>query len=87
MIRLSRAPEVLFRNVVDRVVLLGPRSRVPVVLSPTGAAVWRELESPTNRDALVDALAERFDSDPAAILRDVIPFLQELSESGAVVVS
>lgn len=55
-------------------------------LDGTGRIIWQAIDGTRARDEIVALLAERFDSDPAALAGDVDRFLAELVDAGLVAV-
>jgi hypothetical protein len=53
-------------------------------LAGSGAAVWHLIDGTRDRAALLAALSDEFDGDPAEIAGDVDQLLRELVESGLV---
>ena len=83
----GRAEQADSLEVGDRLVIYNSATRTSLVLNPTGAVVWRLLESPHNADGLAQALAARFpDVDRQSIEADIAKHLAELVEHGVVVV-
>lgn len=65
--------------------LIGPAGTHIVELNPTGTVVWDALAVDRDVDRVVDVVAETFSAKSAAreqIHRDVVAFLEELSQLG-----
>lgn len=76
------APDVLFQEVNDELVLLDIDSERYFGLNHTGARVWELAEQGEGRDRIVEKLSEEFDADPEVLKRDVLMILDQLLESG-----
>ena len=84
---LSRSPDVLFRRVLDGVVVRAPKMTESLHLSMVGYLVWVLLaESITVRD-LVSSLADFNEIPPQTIRDDITPLLKDLHVAGALSVA
>jgi len=79
-----RRDDVLWRRSLDAVIVFPVGAEEPVTLPGTGAAVWDLLEEPASLAALVAALADAYDEDPAVVGHDVSTLLGELESLGAI---
>ena len=79
-----RAEEVLWREVVDGVLLLAPGEQEPVVLSGSGVLVWERLAEPATGKVLAAWLADAYGQPPDTILEDLLPALADLEDRGLV---
>ena len=84
MIELRSGARVLQRTVDGTHVLYEPVSDAVVVLDAIGSLVWDLVDESGSVDAIVDALAARFDQPHEVIAGDVGALLQELAEAGFV---
>lgn len=66
------------------VVLLGPEAEDYFGLDPIAADVWSRLARPVTFAALVAALADDYDAEPARIAADVAPMIDALVAGGLV---
>lgn len=83
--RYRRNPDVVFHDVDDRVMMMNPARAEFVTLTPTGAEVWRALETPGSCEELVERIRSEYpDADPALMRTDIEKFLGKLEASGAV---
>ena len=69
-------------DVDDEIVLMRLDNGEFFSFAGTAAAAWRLIDGTRDRSALVAALSERFDGDPADIAADVDQFLAELHQMG-----
>lgn len=78
------AKNVRFREEKFGGVLFETRSEKVYTLTPTAAAVLREISSGRAAGEIAASLAARFDGPPDAIERDVGAFIAELRDKGLV---
>jgi hypothetical protein len=81
---LQRREGVLSAAVDDEIVLLSPALAQYVALCPIGRRVWELLETPQSPAALAARLTTEFAASEAAILADVLSFLEELGRDGLI---
>jgi hypothetical protein len=74
---------VLWRRVLDDVVLLPPAQPEPFALAG-GATLWELLGQPCALADLVEATCERTGADPATVERGLGAMLADLEDRGAV---
>lgn len=79
-----RHPAALWRRSADQVIVLPVQGDDPVVLSPTGAAIWDALGDPRTVDELTAVLKATFDGERQQIRADLVPFLEQLERQGMV---
>jgi hypothetical protein len=77
--------DVIFRDLGGEAVLLDLASGRYFGLNPVGTRIWTLLAEGATVDAVVAALTQEFDGDPAAIARDVDELVAELAARGLVV--
>ena len=82
--RWRRAPEVLWRNVLDGVVALAPSTEEPVVLGGVSALLWQGLRSPSDLDDLIDGLRRCGIEVPEDAPSVVVGALEDLEQHGLV---
>jgi pyrroloquinoline quinone biosynthesis protein D len=73
-------------DVDDEIVLMRLDNGEFFSLAGTAAATWRLIDGKRDRAALMAALSETFDGDPAAMAADVDAFLATLREMGLIAV-
>lgn len=73
-----RSPHVLWRGSASRIVLLGPGSQNPLVMTGAGAALWEVLEQPVTLDGAATHLAGRYEVSEEKVAGDIRPLLDEL---------
>lgn len=82
----QRSAEVDTSTVGERVILFERASKRAIVLNPTGAQVWRLLETPRSLAQMSAALQEQFpDVAASQIGGDVELYLRELLDQNLVV--
>jgi hypothetical protein len=74
---LSRHPEVCAAELDGDVCLFHPDTAQYLNLNPTASAIWRLLEHPQSRDALVAALLASHDVEEAQCRQETDAFLGE----------
>jgi hypothetical protein len=80
--RFVQAPTTLSRRVGDEVLLTRVGWDGVDQLSPTAAAVWTLLDSPSNVPDLADRVSQRYSLDPRVLEQDIGTLLQELVTRG-----
>jgi hypothetical protein len=81
---LRRNPAVLWRKVLDGVLLLAPGQHEPVHITTPGDLLWDGLASPATPAELAHRLAERHDAPEHVIRTDIEGVLLVLIEIGAI---
>lgn len=82
-IRRSEGIEV--RSIDDEILVIDEVAGVIFNLNPTGAAVWKLLESPTSCEQIVAVLTTAFpEISEQQIVKDVQVILKQLEEKGLV---
>lgn len=79
-----RSPGALYRSYADEVMLASVDREGFDLLSGTGDAVWRLLETPQTLDGLTESLSRAYGADPTVIAGDVARLLDELVARGFV---
>jgi hypothetical protein len=79
-----RAPGVLWRNALDRAVVLPPDAAEPLVLNAPGAALWALLEEPYELEDAATTLATAAGVDVNRVANDIATLLRDLNDAGAV---
>jgi hypothetical protein len=80
-----RDEAVLWRRVVDGVLLLPPESDELMLLTGSGGEIWHALERPLSTTELAGVLADRYDVTEEQLLSQVLPpTLDELERRRAV---
>lgn len=75
-----RRADVIETDLEDELVLLDPETQEMYSLNPTGRALWRALPAEGTHE-LVRALTDEFEVDPATAERDVIAWIDTLSQA------
>lgn len=84
IVRYVRAPDVLWRRLIDEVIVLPPSRDVPLRLQGTGVPLWDLLEHERSLDELAEILAAHHRAAAEVVHADLTPVLEELVETGAV---
>lgn len=78
-----RNPETAFRSVgEDGGLVVLPGQAEVKVLNPAGIKIYSMLDGEHSADQIAEALTEEFDVSREEALRDVLAFVQELSDHG-----
>jgi coenzyme PQQ synthesis protein D (PqqD) len=76
--------DLLCAPVDDEVVLFDAKRGNYLALDPTGRRIWELLAEPRRVETLITLLAREYDGAPDTIAGDVVAFLEELEQQGAV---
>ena len=55
-----------------------------ITTTKTGAVIWQELEKGCDREALIQAVLDRFEVDRDTVVKDTDAFLQQLEKAGLI---
>ncbi len=80
----KRRESWLTAKVGEEVVMMSADSGVYIGLNEIGARVWDLIETPRDLDQLCTALAEEFETTPAACRPEVEAFLEDLEKRGVI---
>ena len=75
-------PEVVFKRLEDRMVLVHLTTNRIFELNSTGARVWELLQDGITGDALIDRLNAEFEVDSETLRREVETLLSDLIAAG-----
>ena len=73
-------PDVLFRRLEDRIVLVQMDTNEVFELNRTGARIWELLEEGAGEEQLLETLADEFEVDDDELRREVDTLLAELAD-------
>lgn len=81
-----RAPDVLWRQLADGVIVLSPGDTddQPTFVQASGAIMWELLATRTTVPDMVSILADIYDVNPSVVRADLEPVLLALEGRGAV---
>ena len=82
-----RADDIKYRKIGDEGIAVRQRAGEVVVLNEIGHLVLELLDGARLVHQMVDAIAERYDSDVDTIRRDLYLYLEELLEASIIVES
>ena len=74
--------EVAGENVVIAVGEAATKFRGMIRLNPTGAFLWKLLESDTTEEAMVAAMLESYDTDGETAKKDISAFVESIRGAG-----
>jgi len=77
-----RKKDLEWRDIDDEIVALDTQGSVYLAVHGAGAFLWRRLADSSTREALVQALVETYEIEPARAGDDVDDFLATLNERG-----
>ena len=84
--RITVAPEVMFRNVGDESVLLHLKSETYLGLDPVGTRMWTVLTTSDSIQTAYETLLGEFDVDAQQLRRDLEDLVAKLLENDLVLV-
>jgi hypothetical protein len=76
------APDIVWRMLDEKAVLVSPREGEVRVLNQVGTAIWQLLVEEMNLAAIEQYLTGNFDVAQARAHDDLLMFIEELSERG-----
>jgi len=84
-----RNPDFIFRKVVEETILVPVYQNVAdmeaiYTLNELGAFIWGHMAEPVDKSALEKAILNAFDVDHKTVHEDLVIFLDELKEIGAI---
>ncbi len=77
-------PDVVFKRLDDRMVLVHLGTNQIFELNDTGARVWELLQEGITGDALLDRLAAEFDVDSKTLQDEINALLSDLHNEGLI---
>ena len=77
-------PDVVFKRLEDRMVLVHLTTSQIFELNHTGARVWELLQEGVSGDTLLDRLKAEFEIDPATLRTEIESLLSELTSEGLI---
>lgn len=85
----QRSSDFIYRKIINEMVLVPIHLNIAdmesiYTLNDVGASIWERLEEPISLEQLTSELVSEYDSDPETITQELIAFLQELQDCGAV---
>ncbi|RLG58581.1 MAG: PqqD family protein [Candidatus Hydrothermarchaeota archaeon] len=88
-LRYERSPSMVFRKVAEEFILVPIRNNAGdldsiYTLNPVGARVWELLDGKRSVRDIVEALVEEFEVEKEEAEADVVHFLRQLEQIGAV---
>ncbi len=84
-IRYTVKPDVVARSVADEMILLDLETGTYFTLNPVGGAIWRGLETGSDRDGIIAAVVEQFEVDAETATADFDEYVAALSGEGLLV--
>ncbi len=87
MNRYRQRREIAWRDIKGEAVLLDSREGVVFVLNGVGSRIWSLIDEPKEQAEISRLIAREYRLAEAAVVEDVIQFLQTLKERGLVEVS
>ena len=80
-----RRADVLWRRVIEGVLIQPRGAEEPILLTGSGGALWDELADPTRFEELVGRLARAHRADREEVAADIAPVIEELVGRGVLV--
>ena len=87
----KRNPDMVFRDICDEYLLVPVRQSVSDMddyiyrLDEMGAWIWRLLDGRRSVGGIIETAAAAYDADRSEIERDILEYLENLVEAGAVI--
>jgi hypothetical protein len=78
-------PDVVWRRVGDKVVVVNLKTNLIYALNSTGARLWELISAGHDRAAVEAALIEEFDVDERELRREVAAGLEQLAQAGLII--
>jgi len=87
--RYERNPEFVFRKIVDELVLVPIRQNVAdmdciYTMNPLGAFIWERLDGSLTLGELSEAIMDEYDVASDVADADLLEFVRDLEQAGAV---
>jgi hypothetical protein len=79
-------PDVVFKRLEDRMVLVHLTTNQIFELNHTGARVWELLQEGVSGDALIDRLAAEFEVDASTLRTEIEALISELADQNLVAI-
>ncbi|CAN5489354.1 hypothetical protein BH09BAC6_BH09BAC6_11770 [soil metagenome] len=79
-ITLKRGPEYLHNDVDNEVIMMNMNTGMYVTLNETGRSIWYLLDEPKTVSQLIAALAVEYSVTPEQCEKDVLPFIEILTD-------
>ena len=77
-------PDVVFKRLDDRMVLIHLETNQVFELNDTGARIWEMLEAGADEDDIAERLSAEFEVAPEQLQRDLNDLLRELTSQGLI---
>jgi hypothetical protein len=84
-IRYTVKPDVVARGVADEMILLDLETGTYFTLNSVGAAIWKHLETGTDREAAIAAVVEQFEVGLETATADFDEYVTALTGEGLLV--
>lgn len=84
---ISRSESVLHSELDSQIILLNIESGEYYDIDPVGSNIWLMIEQPKSVDNICEGLMKSYDVTPQLCNQDVVRFIEELAELGALEVS
>ena len=78
----SRKKGVVFRRILDEMVLINTKAGEVITLNETGADIWERIDGKKNVGEILDELAQLYDVERNELERDVKNFIEDLLDAG-----
>ena len=77
-------PNVVFKRLGERMVLIHLETNQVFELNSTGARIWEMLEAGTPEDDIAERLTAEFEVAPSQLRQDLIDLLRDLRSEGLI---
>ncbi len=75
---------VVFRRILDEMVLLDTKGGEVVVLNDVGGDIWEYIDGSRSLKEILELLQERYEVEREVLERDLLEFVDQLWEAGLI---
>jgi hypothetical protein len=80
--KVERVPDVIWRKIDDKVVIIGDQGTELITLNSTAAYIWERCDGTMNANDIAKMMQEQFTASLEEIYDDVIAVLKRLGDKG-----
>ena len=82
---ITRNPDQVFSEIDGQVVMLNVKKEAYFTLNDVGSSIWKEIEHPRALEDIISYLTDEYEVSYEKCRDEIIPFLNELLQSGIVI--
>ena len=83
--RITRNPDQVFSEIDGQVVMLNVKKEAYFALNDVGSSIWKEIEHPRALEDIISCLTDEYEVSFERCRDEILPFLNELLETGIVI--